>query len=152
MKGIIYKIVPKYDRIRVNDCYFGSTCHTVSERMIAHKNTYNNKNKQYANNISVFYLFDTYGFNNCRIEILEELHNCSSSELKQREAHYITENACINKNIPARTIKQWYQDNKQIISVYKKDYYKQNKEKILIQRKAYYQNKIKPQRDSAIVL
>jgi hypothetical protein len=55
-------------------------------------------------------------------------------ELNARERFYIQNNECLNKFIPGRTSKEYYQDNKEI----KKDYYEDNKADILSKQKVYY--------------
>ena len=148
--GKIYKII--------NDSipgmvYYGSTCNTFAKRMGTHKA---------LRDCSSRVLFE-YG----KAEmILIEKYPCNDKmELKSRERYYIENNDCVNKNIPGRTmkeyyednkekIKEWREDNKEKISLYQKEYQKEhyeankekikelreaNKEKILLKHKEYYE-------------
>jgi hypothetical protein len=75
-------------------------------------------------------LFNKYGVENCNIVLIESVNASSNDELKMREAHYIKTLDCFNKNIPMRTQKEWYGDNKETIKKQTKVYQKANKEKI----------------------
>ena len=44
---------------------------------------------------------------------------------------------CINKNIPTRTKKEYYNDNKEQILQYRKEYYNENREKLKENIKEY---------------
>ena len=70
--------------------------------------------------------------------ILVELYPCNSKdELIKRESYYIRNNECVNKVIPDRTPKEWYNDNKPKITQTKRDWYIDNKSKILNKSKQY---------------
>ena len=79
-KGKIYKIANN----GYNKCYLGSTCEELSQRMARHRRRY----KAYLNEADVhcssFHLFDEFGVENCKIELIED-HPCSNKEelLKQ---------------------------------------------------------------------
>ena len=76
--------------------------------------------------------------------LLVENVNCNSKdELKARERFYIENNDCVNKNIPGRTKKEYYQDNKEKIKEYKKKYRTENKEILAEKQKKYYHEKTK---------
>ena len=66
LKGKIYKIVDN----GYNDMYIGSTTKSLSQRMAQHR--YNYKSQQ--NNITVYKIFDKYGVENCKIELIEEFY------------------------------------------------------------------------------
>ena len=55
-----------------------------------------------------------------------------------REGYYIKNNDCVNKNIAGRTIKEWYEDNKEKLLKQQKQYYVDNKEKIQQNSIRYY--------------
>jgi hypothetical protein len=66
-------------------------------------------------------------------------------ESNKRERYWIEIlNATLNKVIPSRTYKEYYEVNKSKIEekrkVQKKEYYKDNKPKILERQKTYYEN------------
>lgn len=76
------------------------------------------------------------------IELIEAVPCDTVEQLLAREAYHIRNIANnVNKTIPLRTTKQWYDDNKAIISNKKKEYYQQNKEAIKERMRTYYANK-----------
>ena len=92
--GKIYKIVD----VGYNKCYIGSTCEELSQRMARHRAIY----KQYAKGkrasyVSSFDLFDEFGLDNCKIELLEAVAVNNREELRQQEGKHIQNNECINK-------------------------------------------------------
>jgi hypothetical protein len=115
--GMIYMIWAGDER------YYGSTCDTLSKRMGRHRNAY----KHNHGKITAHKLFDTYGLENCKIELVEEFPCNSKQELEAREGFYIRGNKCVNKIIPGRTSieysAKYYQDNKEYIKEYYKEYY-----------------------------
>jgi len=138
--GKIYKIEP------VNgddgDIYIGSTTKKyLSQRMTAHKYSYTQwKKNNILTNISSFNLFDKYGVENCKITLLE-IYSCESNdELKAKEAEYIKLYNCVNKNIPNRTQKEYYSDNKEYILDRCKQFYVDNKDKIIERNKEWSNN------------
>ena len=78
----------------------------------------------------IFYLFDKYDVQKCKIVLLEKVNVNSKVELKQKEAMYIKNNKCVNKMMPNRTPKQYYQDNKEYINERNRKYNKNNREKL----------------------
>ena len=123
-KGKVYKIWDaNYTR-----CYIGSTCEELSKRMTKHREKY----KQYLNNkygkTTSFDLFDEFGLQNCKIELLETYPCNSRAELLAREGHYIKNTECINKQIPTRTKQQYYQDTKEIQRPRRQEYREKTKE------------------------
>lgn len=73
--------------------------------------------------------------------ILIELYPCNDiNELIARECYYIKNNECVNKQIPGRTKKEYYNDNKEKIKVIKKEYRDNNKETLRIKKKIYRDN------------
>ena len=121
-KGKIYKI---WDN-NYTKCYIGSTCEELSQRMARHRDKY----KQHLQNkyafTTSFLLFEEFGMDNCKIELIE-LYPCNSkAELNAREGFFIKEEICVNKVIPGRTKAQYYKDNIEVI----KEYRRNNKEKL----------------------
>ncbi len=124
--GKIYKI----EDLGGNMCYIGSTTKMVfSYRMSEHRTKYrywllDNTTTKY----SVFDIFEAYGIENCRI-VLVELCPCDTKdELIKSEAHYIRTVNCVNKNIPTRTQKQYYEENKEAILNNVKAYSQEHKD------------------------
>ena len=104
--GKIYKLwSPQGDEI-----YIGSTTQPLYKRLNQHKNGRDCNSK---------YLFENY--NVVKIELIEEYPCNNKMELDRKEGEHVRENECLNKNVPGRTAKEWYQDN---------NYYENNKEKL----------------------
>ena len=144
--GKIYKIENNID----NEIYIGSTTKQyLSQRMDNHRSNYKSWKSGKSTKVMVFDMFDKHGIENCKIVLLE-LVNCNTKdELLAREAFYIKNLVCVNKYIPLRTQKEYYNDNIEKLLEHKKQYYNDNKdkkkkyyndnkEKILEERKQYY--------------
>jgi len=139
--GRIYKIEPICEHDE-NEVYYGSTCQILCKRMDKHRNNYKcwlNGSKIYA---SSYTLFQKYGVENCNIYLVE-LYPCETKEeLHAREGYHIKNNKCVNKIVAGRTRKEHYEDTKEILleqrKPYKKEYYNSNKQEISINRKDYY--------------
>ena len=148
-KGKIYMIEPVCEHDE-GDVYYGSTIQEyLSSRMTAHRSLYKLwKNDKYTLTTS-FLLFEKYGVDNCKM-ILVEIVQCQTKyELGAREAFYIRNNACVNKQIPLRTKKEYNQDNREHlkqyslknankIREYKKQYHQNNADKVKQYKKEYY--------------
>ena len=99
-------------------------------------------------------LFDTYGLENCKIELVE-LYPCNSKEeLRKKEGYWIKTETCVNKRIAGRTdqeyrdihrdkykayLLEYNQKNKERKATNDKDYALRNKDKIAQYKKEYYQ-------------
>jgi hypothetical protein len=68
------------------------------------------------------------------IYLIENYPCNSKQELCKRERHYVETIDCVNKYIPSRTKKEYYQDNKDIIIKKNAEYLKKNN----IDRREYY--------------
>lgn len=94
--GKIYKIVPTNGD---DTCYVGSTTKQyLSQRMDVHRNDFKkwqkNNNQRKTTSIE---LFEKYGVENCKIELIENFPCNSKDELEKKEAEYIKALNCINK-------------------------------------------------------
>ena len=80
--GKIYQVVD----IAYEQCYFGSTIDTLPNRFKGHKTTYqqylNGNKRKYT---SLFDMFDKFGIENCKIELVENYVCSSIAELHKRE-------------------------------------------------------------------
>jgi len=144
-EGKIYKI----ESTLGNMVYYGSTTKKrLCDRMTTHRGDYNKWLKGKSNLVMVYNLFEEYGLENCKIILVENCPCESRDELHAREAHYIRNFECVNKCIPNRTNKEYYEDNKVKIAekakVYRevnkdkiKEYREVNKDKILDKAKVY---------------
>ena len=138
-KGKIYKLWSPQGT--EDEIYFGSTCDELRYRKHAHKQKTN-----YCKSKILFQKYD-----DVRIELIEEYSCNSKEELTKKEGEYIKNNKCLNKIIPCRTHKEYYQDNKEKIQKYQennkekikeyqKQYNKNNKEQLAEQKKHYNEN------------
>ena len=95
----IYKIENEnYDQV-----YIGSTTQKLNVRFSQHKSM------RYSSRT----LFETDG---AKIVLLLEYPCKSKEDLENKEREYILENNCINKQVPHRTYKEYYQDKKEFIN------------------------------------
>lgn len=122
----IYIIKPKYD-YSIGDVYYGSTEQFyLCNRMANHRSYY----KKYKNGtyhyVTVFDLFDKYGVDNCKIELVEQLENATRNDMLTKESEYIMNNLCINKANPKPLSKE---DYKQKSHIYYETVIKANEEK-----------------------
>ena len=139
-RGKIYKVVD----IGYNECYIGSTTQTLSDRMCGHRADYKKWKAGKVNMCSSYLLFEKYGVENCKIELIE-IFSCSCrDELNKREGYWIQQETCINKCIAGRSKKEgrkaWYERNKEIVSQKNKLYAEQDVEKSKAIRKKSYHN------------
>ena len=118
--SMIYKIV---NDEMPNIVYYGSTCNTLTKRFSEHKS---------KNDCSSKKLFE---FGKAQIILVEKFPCNDKTELTKRERFYIENNECLNKQIPNRTKKEYYQDNKEHLLTTSKEWYEANKEKINEQKK-----------------
>lgn len=109
-----------------DDKYYGSTTQKLSIRMCGHKTSY----KKGIKNISSYILFEKYGIDNCKIELVLNYPCNSKEELNKKEGEYIRNNQCVNKQIAGRTHKIYYEENKDKIKEYQKEWFFDNKERI----------------------
>ena len=84
--GKIYQVVD----IAYEQCYFCSTIDTLPNRFKGHKKPYqhylNGNKRKYT---SLFDMFDKFGIENCKIELVENYVCSSIAELHKREGYYI---------------------------------------------------------------
>jgi len=91
--------------------YYGSTCSTLYKRMSIYK-TYHNKYLQgkYPPNATT----QLFNLGNVDISLVESFPCQSRSEMLEREAFFITNYECVNKNFKHQSLQsQYYKDNKE---------------------------------------
>ena len=127
--GKIYKLVCD----ETNLTYIGSTTQSLSKRFNEHKSDKKkNRLKTISNMIEP------------KIYLIEDYPCERKEQLNMRERYFIENMECINKNIPCRTFKEHYLDNKEKICKKTNEYYWNNKEKHNeLTRKNYEKNKEK---------
>jgi hypothetical protein len=124
----IINIMPNYENSKIyklintdtKDIYIGSTTRDLKIRFNEHKSRYKTGKNPKENS---YLLFKDNG--NVIIELLENVNCKSKKELIEKEKYYIVNNECVNKYIPSRTNKEYYDDTKKSLT-----YYHKNKEKI----------------------
>lgn len=104
--------------------YYGKTNLTVEKRLEIHKKDYKSYLKGTGKYMTSFEIIKN---NNYEIKLLETCDDDLHMDI--REGYYIKTFPCVNKNIPGRTQKEYYQDNKEKILEKKKEYCEKNKEK-----------------------
>lgn len=129
--GKIYKLYSPSKNI----VYIGSTTQPLCKRLSKHLTDYREYNKD--NNKSYYTSFMVLECDDYKIELIEDYKCNNKQQLEQKEGEYIRNNICCNKNIAGRTIKEYYETNKEQIIEQHKKYNEANKEKIKEQTKQY---------------
>lgn len=121
-QGKIYKVCD----IAYTRTYYGSTIEPLCKRMGKYRYKYHKyKRGEGRDNITVFMIFDEFGIENCKIELVEIYPCASKMELMRKEGEYIKNNECVNKTVMGKTmikyIKEYRDNNKEIIDQKKHD-------------------------------
>ena len=126
--GKIYKITD----VAYNKCYIGSTVETLSNRMAKHRNLHKRWIQgTVKHSTCCSEIFEEFGMDNCKIELLEHFSCKSKDELNAREGFYIQNNDCVNKFVAGRTWKEYYNATKEQRLAYAKKHWQENKHKYL---------------------
>lgn len=135
---IIYKIVCK--DVNIKECYVGQTT-DFTERKSCHKKCCNNINNKLHNMYIYQFIRDHNGWDNWDMIEIEKYNAIDKLDAKKKERYWIeTLQATLNKQIPTRTKKEYYVDNKDKFIEYKKEWYIDNREKIKEDKKEYYED------------
>lgn len=133
--GKVYKLISDNS----DQIYIGSTCNPLYKRKAQHKSRY----QKYLEGKDMIYstAFEIVKAGGIDIVLVESYPCDSKEELHARERYWIEKlrDQCVNKNIPTRSIKEWYTENKSQIKEKKKENYEQNKPQILEKAKKYRQ-------------
>ena len=130
-KGLIYRI----DCNETGDCYIGSTTQGLANRIADHRSKYKEWKKGNRSNCCSFPIIER---NNFTYELIEYFPCKNKMELHRKEGEFQRSMECVNKLIAGRTMKEWKDDNKEIIKEKDKKYREDNKEKIKEKNKVYY--------------
>ena len=132
--------------------YIGCTTKQyLSQRMAKHKYDYTYYKKKREDTgfafVYSYLLFDEYGIDNCKIELLEAYPCNSIDEIRKREAHYIKtipninnhhnwtpERIEENKQAERKQAKEFYEKNKTELNKKSIEYYHKNKDIIVEKR------------------
>lgn len=134
-KTIIYKIVCKDDNIP--DIYIGYTTE-FTRRKYEHKcRCKNNGNEK--NNLPLYkFIRENGDWSNWDMIQIEQYPCNNVNEARARERYHIeTLKPSLNRDIPNRNKKEYYEDNKEVIAEKKKEYRESNKEVIAEKKKEY---------------
>jgi len=125
--GRIYKIIASEG----NEVYVGSTFNTIRDRFQQHKNDF----KKGKNDISVYDMFEKYGFDGCKMILIKEYEVEDRKHLEVYETLWIKKMNAINKVQPfGNKIKEL---RKQYFKKYSKMYREENKELLSKKSKLY---------------
>ncbi len=133
----------------ITDCYVGSTTNFRSRKW-HHKSSCNNENdKDY--NLRVYqFIREHGGWENWDMILIEKVNANDNYELKKEERRWIEQlNSTLNQIIPTRTLKEWYQDNKDKKLKYSKETYINNKESINERHRQWYKDNREKAREKA---
>ncbi len=120
-KGKIYKIVCNETGL----IYVGSTCESsLARRLAGHVGVY----KKYLNGGKKCSSYKIIENQDYKIILLENVNCNNIDELHARERHFVENIECVNKAIPNRTKKEWTDDNKDKVNLYKQKYAEKNRD------------------------
>jgi len=164
-KTIIYKIVHKEDPDN-HESYTGHTTEFAKRKCEHKKRCLNPNNKNH--HLKIYqYIRENGGWDNFIMLEIEKYPCNDGNEARARENYWYNElKSKLNTNVPSRTLKQYYQDNREKflennkqyrqdnsekmkqyrqdnrdeLSEYQKQYYQDNREKFLENNKQYYQD------------
>ena len=122
------------------ECYIGSTCEKLCQRMASHRGNYKKYLQGHTKAFHTLYrMFDKYGMDKCRIELIEDYPCSSKEDLFRQEGYNIKNTDCVNRNVSGRTPKERYEDKKDEILARQKTYREGNKDKIKQRMRLYYE-------------
>ena len=122
--GKIYKLVNNVD----DKVYVGSTCATLRLRKSKHKQRAGDEKYK---NMEVYKHLNYVGWSNVEIILIEAYECKCKDELHARERHFIDElKPELNKIIPTRTKKEYYEENKEHENERNKAYQREHREEI----------------------
>jgi hypothetical protein len=134
--GKIYKVWT----LLGTEIYIGSSAETLDIRMSKHRKDYKRWKAGKYNKITVFDIFDKYGFENCKIELIEKFPCKDKPELEAREGFFqrLSRDTMVNKIIVGRTRAEYNIDNAEALRKSRHQYYTDNAE---ASRQYYIDNK-----------
>jgi len=139
--SIIYKLCHQND-LENNNIYIGSTTNFRTRKNV-HKYNCNNENRKEYNFFVYQFIRENGGWENWVMILIEKYPCDGKEELKIRERYHIELlKSKLNKQMPTRTKKEYYENNKEIFAEQKKQYYQNNK-KILSEKQKEYREQNK---------
>lgn len=98
MSGKVYRIFSEFGDLE----YIGSTRKTLNERMSYHIRDYNRSKGRLC---SSYIIFEKYGVENCKIELLYQTNETET--LNRIEGEFILSRMSVNKRVEGRTDKEY---------------------------------------------
>lgn len=121
-----------------DEIYIGSTTQSLTKRLSSHKSKYKKWKKGEKNYTTSFKIIE---FGDAYIELLEECPCDSKMILEKREGELIRSTDCVNKHIAGRTMKEYYEDNRDTLLAQTKQYQQDNRDTYLAYKKQYYEQR-----------
>lgn len=121
--GKVYKIICTQS----NDVYVGSTFNDTRKRFIQHKYGFAQWKSTNERKLSIYPLFEKYGFDNFKIIVIKEYQVADKNHLLAYEQLWINKTRCVNANNPL-SLKPIF------IKEYKKKWVAENKDKVQASR------------------
>ena len=123
----------------VSDVYVGSTT-SFSKRKNSHKTSCINARSKQHNTYVYQFIRNNGSWENWNMVEVEAYCASTKRELEARERYWLEQlGATLNKKMPTRTKKQYYDENKEVLNEKKKQYCEKNKEAIKETKKQYYE-------------
>jgi len=137
--GVIYKLCHCND-LENENIYIGSTTNFRS-RKYQHKTSCNNEKDKKYNRLVYQFIRNNGGWSEWKMIPIEKYPCNGKEELEIRENYHIQLlKSKLNKQIPTRTRKEYYESNKEIFAEKAKQYRQNNKKKIAEKKKESYEN------------
>ena len=103
MNGYIYKIYSPDNKLN----YYGLTKNNIYCRLSSHIKQYRLYKIGSSKNCTSFKIFDEYGVDYIKIDLVEKLENTTDEELLEREIYYINNFECVNIRNNKKDIKKF---------------------------------------------
>ena len=139
--SVVYKLCCKDPLIK--DTYVGSTTNFTVRKTLHKCDCCNIQSKEHNRYVYQF-IRDNGGWSNWTMVLIREYPNITNKkQLLKKERKYIERlNATLNKVVPGRTDKQYYNDNREKILEKHKKYYINNAERLKKYQKDYYEQNL----------
>ena len=119
---------------QTDDIYIGSTIQSLTSRMWKHQNDFKRwKDGKFCYMTS----YEILKYDDCYIELICECPCETKEQLNKKEGETIRAMNCVNKVIPCRTDREYYQDNREHLLEQKREYAIENKEEIAEYQRNY---------------
>lgn len=128
-KGKIYRIVCN----ETGEQYIGSTTQSLALRIAQHRN-YSKTPRDQCNSKQII------DRGNYAIVLIEECPCENKEQLERRERHFIETMDCVNRYVPTRTRKEYYQDNYESIAEQRRKYEEDNRQRLTERQRLYRLN------------